>query len=125
MREGIENMAEDKAENAEEKAPQPKWKERYLQLWNKYSKKQKYIFFGIVLAILIAIVGVGAWYGSKPDMVPLFTNMEAKDAGEVAAKLKEDKVNYEVQENKQGTTILVPSDKVQDRKSTRLNSSHP
>ena len=40
MREGIENMAEDKAENAEEKAPQPKWKERYLQLWNKYSKKQ-------------------------------------------------------------------------------------
>ena len=44
MREGIENMAEDKAENAEEKAPQPKWKERYLQLWNKYSKKQKYIF---------------------------------------------------------------------------------
>ena len=38
MREGIENMAEDKAENAEEKAPQPKWKERYLQLWNKYSK---------------------------------------------------------------------------------------
>jgi len=118
MREGIENMAEDKAENAEEKAPQPKWKERYLQLWNKYSKKQKYIFFGIVLAILIAIVGVGAWYGSKPDMVPLFTNMEAKDAGEVAAKLKEDKVNYEVQENKQGTTILVPSDKVHE---TRLS----
>ena len=31
---------------------------------------------------------------SKPDMVPLFTNMETKDAGEVAAKLKESKVNY-------------------------------
>ena len=118
MREGIENMAEDKAENAEEKAPQPKWKERYLQLWNKYSKRQKYIFFGVVLAILVAIVGASAWYGSKPDMVPLFTNMETKDAGEVAAKLKEDKINYEVQENKQGTTILVPSDKVHE---TRLS----
>ena len=51
-------------------------------------------------------------------MVPLFTNMETKDAGEVAAKLKEQKVNYEVQENKLGTTILVPSDQVHE---ARLN----
>lgn len=35
--------------------------------------------------------------------------MEAKDAGEVAAKLKESKIQYEVQETKQGVTILVPS----------------
>lgn len=42
-------------------------------------------------------------------MVPLFTNMETKDAGEVAAKLKESKIAYEIQENKLGTTILVPS----------------
>jgi len=40
--------------------------------------------------------------------------MEAKDAGEVAAKLKESKINYEVQETKQGTTILVPSKNVHD-----------
>ncbi len=33
-------------------------------------------------------------------MVPLFTNM--KEAGEVAAKLKENKVNYEIQEGGQG-----------------------
>lgn len=35
--------------------------------------------------------------------------METKDAGEVAAKLKESKVDYKVQENKEGTTILVPA----------------
>ncbi|MBQ1511189.1 MAG: flagellar M-ring protein FliF, partial [Selenomonadaceae bacterium] len=94
------------------------WKERYLQLWNNYSKRQRYIFIGSMLALLIAILGVGLWYGSEPDMVPLFTNMESKDAGEVAAKLKESKISYEVQENKLGTTILVPSANVHD---ARLN----
>ena len=115
MREGIENMA-DQAENAE----QTGWKDRYLQLWHKYSKKERYIAIGGLVAILAAIVIGAALYGSKPDMVPLFTNMETKDAGEVAAKLKEQKVNYEVQENKLGTTILVPSDQVHE---ARLNLS--
>ena len=113
MREGMENMA-DQAENAEKTG----WKDRYLQLWHKYSKKQRYIAIGVVVLLLAAIVAGAALYGSKPDMVPLFTNMETKDAGEVAAKLKEQKVNYEVQENKLGTTILVPSDQVHE---ARLN----
>lgn len=45
--------------------------------------------------------------GSRPDYVPLFTGMESKDAGEVAAKLKEMKVSYEIGNN--GSAILVPS----------------
>ncbi|MCH3959218.1 MAG: flagellar M-ring protein FliF [Selenomonas sp.] len=90
------------------------WKERYKNLYNRFSKRQRYIMLGAALAILIAIIGVSAWYGNKPDMVPLFTNMETKDAGEVAAKLKESKVAYEVQEGKQGTTILVPSKNVHE-----------
>ncbi|MDD6133817.1 MAG: flagellar basal-body MS-ring/collar protein FliF [Selenomonadaceae bacterium] len=90
------------------------WKERYKNLWARFSKRQRYIMLGAALAILVAIIGLSAWYGNKPDMVPLFTNMEAKDAGEVAAKLKESKINYEVQETKQGTTILVPSKNVHD-----------
>ncbi len=90
------------------------WKERYLNLLKRFSKRQRYIMLGSALAVLIAIIGVSAWYGSKPDMVPLFTNMETKDAGEVAAKLKEQKVSYEIQETKQGTTILVPSKNVHE-----------
>jgi len=85
------------------------WKERYKELLERFSKRQRYIMLGSALAILIAIIGVSAWYGNKPDMVPLFTNMETKDAGEVAAKLKEAKIEYEVQETRQGTTIMVPS----------------
>ena len=90
------------------------WKERYKNLWARFSKRQRYIMLGSALAILVAIIGLSAWYGNKPDMVPLFTKMEAKDAGEVAAKLKESKINYEVQETKQGATILVPSKNVHD-----------
>ena len=92
----MEKMAED-------------WKERYLQLWKKTTKKQRYLMFGILGLVVAAIVAGSYFYGSKPDLVPLFTNMETKDAGEVAAKLKESKIQYEIQENKQGVTIMVPS----------------
>ena len=94
------------------------WKERYLELWNNYSKRQRYMIVGAAALVFIAIVAGSIIYGGKPDMVPLFTNMEAKDAGEVAAKLKENKVNYEIQEGGQGTTILVPAKSVD---STRLD----
>jgi len=91
-------------------------KERFQQLRDRFTKRQRYIMLGVALALLLAILGVCFWYGSKPDMVPLFTNMEQKDAGEVAAKLKEDKVEYKVEETKQGTTILVPSKNVHDER---------
>ena len=88
------------------------WREQYLQLWKKLTKRQRYTIIGAAALLMIAILGWSYWYGSKPDMVPLFTNMEAKDAGEVAAKLKESKIQYEVQESQKGTTILVPSKNV-------------
>ncbi|WP_307223979.1 flagellar basal-body MS-ring/collar protein FliF [Pectinatus haikarae] len=85
------------------------WKERYLQFWQKMDKRQKYVLAGVGALLIFAIIGVSYLYGSKPEMQPLFTNMETKDAGEVAAKLKESKVDYSIQENKEGTTILVPA----------------
>lgn len=90
------------------------FKDKYLQLWEKLSKKQKYGIIGGVAAVIVAIVIAGALYGSKPDMVPLFTNMETKDAGEVAAKLKELKVDYEITEDKAGTSIVVPASSVHE-----------
>ena len=83
------------------------WKEKLIKLWTKLSRRQHYMIAGASLVLLIAIIAASAMYGGKPDMVPLFSNMETKDAGEVAAKLKELKVNYEIIENKQGATINV------------------
>ncbi|MDU4959912.1 MAG: flagellar basal-body MS-ring/collar protein FliF [Sporomusaceae bacterium] len=80
------------------------WKEQSLRLWRNIDKRQRYILGGVAILLFLSILGGSYWWGSRPDMVPLFTNMEAKDAGEVAAKLKEMKVPYEIGSN--GTAIL-------------------
>ena len=61
-------------------------KEKYLQLWGRLTKRQHYMAIGGVVVLVIAIVAASFAFGGKPDMVPLFTNMETKDAGEVYDK---------------------------------------
>ena len=83
-------------------------------MWNRYTGRQRYMIIGGIVAVVIAILGVSFWYGSKPDMVPLYTNLETKDAGDVVNSLKESGVEYTVDENKTGTTIFVPATQVHD-----------
>ncbi len=90
------------------------WKERFQELWNRYSKRQRYMIIGAAVALLFSILGISFWYGSKPDMVPLYTNLEAKDAGDVVTNLKESGVQYQLEENRRGTTIFVPATQVHD-----------
>lgn len=90
------------------------WKERFLELWNRYTKTQKTIAIGVVVAILAAILGISFWYGSKPDMVPLYTNLESKDAGDVVNNLREAGVQYRIEEGRRGTTVYVPATQVHD-----------
>ena len=90
------------------------WKERFLELWNRYSKTQRAIAIGAIVAILAAILGISFWYGSKPDMVPLYTNLETKDAGDVVNNLREIGVQYKVEEGRRGTTVYVPATQVHD-----------
>ena len=94
------------------------WRERLQELWNRYDRRHKLIFFGAILAAILAFVGISFWYGSKPDYVPLYTNLETKDAGDVVNNLKEAGVPYELVEDKKGATILVPAPQVHD---LRLN----
>ncbi|MBR4382456.1 MAG: flagellar M-ring protein FliF [Selenomonadaceae bacterium] len=93
-------------------------RERLQELWNRYDRRHKLIFFGAILAAILAFVGISFWYGSKPDYVPLYTNLETKDAGDVVNNLKEAGVPYELVEDKKGATILVPAPQVHD---LRLN----
>lgn len=90
------------------------WKERFLELWNRYTKTQRAIGIGVIVTILVAILGISFWYGSKPDMVPLYTNLETKDAGDVVNNLRESGVQYRIEENKRGTTVYVPATQVHD-----------
>ena len=83
------------------------WKERAKAYWSKTTKKQRYAALGGAVAFLIAILAWGVLYGGKTEYVPLFTNMEAKDAGEIVNKLKEMKTPYEIGDK--GASILVPT----------------
>lgn len=84
------------------------WRERLRELWNRYDKKRKYVFIGGLIVLVLAFAGISFWYGSKPEYVPLYTNLETKDAGDVVNSLKESGVPYELIEDKRGATILVP-----------------
>ena len=90
------------------------WRERLRELWNRYDKKRKYAFIGGLIVLVLAFAGISFWYGSKPDYVPLYTNLETKDAGDVVNSLKEAGVPYELLEDKKGATILVPATQVHD-----------
>lgn len=83
------------------------WKEQSLRLWGNMGKKQKYMMIGSAILIFIAILSWSYWWGSRPDLVPLFTDMDVKDAGEVREKLKEMKIQHEIGNN--GTAIMVSS----------------
>ena len=90
------------------------WRERLRELWNRYQNRRKYIIIGAILILLLAFAGISFWYGSKPEYVPLYTNLETKDAGDVVNSLKEAGVPYELLEDKKGATILVPVTQVHD-----------
>ena len=90
------------------------WRERLRELWNRYQNRRKYIIIGAILILLLAFAGISFWYGSKPEYVPLYTNLETKDAGDVVNSLKEAEVPYELVEDKKGATILVPVTRVHD-----------
>ena len=90
------------------------WRERLRELWNRYESKRKYFIIGAIIVLVLAFAGISFWYGSKPEYVPLYTNLETKDAGDVVNSLKETGVPYELIEDKRGATILVPVTQVHD-----------
>ncbi|MBP2653123.1 MAG: fliF [Firmicutes bacterium] len=86
------------------------WHKQMLRLWKNLNKKQRYIIFASAAMVFLAIIGWSFWWGTRTEYVPLFTELDAKDAGEVAAKLKEMKVPYQLGNN--GTSIMVSSKNV-------------
>lgn len=86
------------------------WKEQVLRFWQNMDRRQRLLLAGVAVLTLVAVLGLSYWVGSRPDMVPLYTGLEAKDAGAVREKLKEMKVPHEV--GGDGTAILVSAKEV-------------
>lgn len=81
-------------------------REQLNNLWQRFPPRQRWIMLGSALLLFISILAASYWVGGKPQYMPLFVEMESKDAGDVAAKLQEMKVPYEIINN--GTAISVP-----------------
>ena len=77
--------------------------------FSRLTLRQKLIFF-TSLAIGLAILLLVLTWTSRPNYDILFSNLSQKDAGKILEKLKEQKIDYKLENG--GTTIFVPSDKV-------------
>lgn len=90
------------------------WRERLREIWNRFDSRRKSAVIGGLIALVLIFVGISYWYGNRPDYVPLYTDLETKDAGDVVNNLKEAGIPYELLEDRKGATILVPNNQVHD-----------
>lgn len=65
----------------------------------------------LVVATVWGVIVLLNWSGS-PEYLPLYSQLSAEDAGEVVARLKEQKIPYKLSHD--GATIQIPREKVYD-----------
>lgn len=86
-----------------------KIKNNLNEFWTGLEKNQKVTITIIAALSVLLIIGVAVISG-MPKYQVLYSNLDAKDAGQIRDKLKEMKVPVKVD----GTTLLVPKDKIDE-----------
>ncbi len=90
-----------------------KLKHRVVEFWQSRDRAQKVKIIVSVIAIIV-ILSIMLYLISRPKYVPLYTNLDIKDAGEIVKKLEDLNVPYELEDG--GKTILVdPEQKYKTR----------
>lgn len=79
-----------------------------LQRWKELSARTKVIIIGAVIVVILAAVFIAIQ--SKPDFVPLYSNLSEEETGQIKESLDSKGVPSQISEN--GTTIRVPKDQV-------------
>jgi flagellar M-ring protein FliF len=72
---------------------------------------RRFALVGTGAATMALVLGI-AWWVQRPVMRPLFTNLSAEDAGSIVGALREQKVDYELDDG--GRAVLVSADKLYD-----------
>ena len=84
--------------------------EKLRELWSRVTPTQRISLVVAVLGILALSIGIMNWTsGGSGDMRVLVSGADSKDLGEVVEVLKNNQVEYEL--NEAGDAILVPEDK--------------
>lgn len=79
-------------------------KHRAIEFWQSRNRAQKVKIIVFAVAI-ISSLSVMLYIINRPVYVPLYTNLDVKDAAEIAKKLDENNIRYRLED--QGETILV------------------
>jgi len=79
-------------------------KHRVIEFWQSRNRAQK-IKLAVFAAIIVIALGAMLYIINRPVYVPLYTNLDVKDAAEIAEKLEENNIAYKLED--QGETILV------------------
>lgn len=82
------------------------YKDKVLQYWNHFSKKQKTLLVSTVAIIFLAIILLTMQF-SKTEYEVAFTGLDSTDAQAIMTSLDSSKVPYKLSED--GTSISVPS----------------
>lgn len=90
--------------------------------WKSRSKKQRAALIGSFVGI-IALAGIITYITTRTTMVPLFTELSAKETGEIAEVLASQGVTYEIGPG--GTNILVPEEQVDALKVSLAAQGYP
>ncbi len=93
-------------------------KDIFIQLsriLKRLSPAKKITLAVLIVASIAGIITMVSWSGSS-EYAPLFTKLTAEDAAEILARLREQKIPYQLNNN--GSTIEIPREKIYE---TRLN----
>ena len=77
---------------------------RFLAWYNSLQKGQRRNLWIAVVVFLGAVIALSIMF-NNPNYVVVFSNLDAKSAGQITQKLSQSKIPYELQ----GTSILVPA----------------
>lgn len=92
------------------------------QFWKSRTRNQKGAIIGTLLGVII-LASIITYFSTRTTMVPLFTELSAKESGEIAEVLTSQGVTYEIAPG--GTNILVPEDQVDTLKVSLASQGYP
>ena len=90
-----------------------KMKHQAVEFWQSRNRVQK-IKIIVSAVVVVSLISAMLYLLTRPKYVPLYSNLDIKDAGEIIKKLDENNIRYSLED--QGKTILVdPEQKYKTR----------
>ncbi|MDG5788193.1 flagellar basal-body MS-ring/collar protein FliF [Evansella sp. AB-P1] len=87
------------------------YKNKTIEYWKGKTKKQQQLYIATIIIVLFVLF-VSLWFGTRINYVPLYSNLTVQETGEIKATLDARGINSEISNG--GTTILVPESMVDE-----------